>query len=100
MEPNHSCDFCGKEKDEVEQLIVGDHAAICNDCVDLCRQILVDDRESFRPLSNKNSIFNPTKIKDYLDQFIIGQDNAKIALSVVIFEDDIEFAPNFIEVIS
>ena len=86
MEPNHSCDFCGKEKDEVEKLIVGDHAAICNDCVDLCRQILIDDRDSFKPLSNKNSIFNPTKIKDYLDQFIIGQDNAKIALSVAVFQ--------------
>lgn len=86
MEPNHSCDFCGKEKDEVEKLIVGDHAAICNDCVDLCRQILADDRDSFQPLSNKNSIFNPTKIKDYLDQFIIGQDNAKIALSVAVFQ--------------
>lgn len=83
MENNHSCDFCGKEKEEVEKLIVGEHAAICNDCVDLCLGILHDDKSSKSPLDNK-AIFNPTKIKDYLDQYVVGQDNAKIALSVAV----------------
>ncbi len=41
---DHHCDFCNKSKDEVEKLIVGDNAAICNDCVDLCIDILKDEK--------------------------------------------------------
>lgn len=78
----HSCDFCGKSKEEVEKLIVGENAAICNDCVDLCLDILKDKKPKL-VLSDKK-LLNPANIKDYLDDYVIGQDEAKIALSVAV----------------
>jgi ATP-dependent Clp protease ATP-binding subunit ClpX len=81
-EINHHCDFCGKSKEQVEKLIVGEHSAICNDCVDLCVSILDDEKLKTFPADKK--ILNPSLIKDYLDEYIIGQDEAKIALSVAI----------------
>lgn len=80
----HSCDFCGKSKEDVEKLIVGESAAICNDCIDLCVDILVDDKIKKFPIGDTKAVFNPTKIKDYLDTYVIGQDRAKIALSVAV----------------
>jgi len=79
---NHSCDFCGKSKEDVEKLIVGDHAAICNDCIDLCVGILVDEKVKNFP-SDKQTL-NPVVIKDYLDEFVIGQEDAKIVMSVAV----------------
>ena len=79
---NHSCDFCGKSKEDVEKLIVGDHAAICNDCIDLCVGILVDEKVKSFP-SDKQTL-NPAIIKDYLDEYVIGQEDAKIVLSVAV----------------
>lgn len=86
MEKNktHSCDFCGKTKDNVEKLIVGEYAAICNECVDLCIGMLDDDKVKKFPVGDNKQLFNPTKIKDFLDQYVIGQDDAKIALSVAV----------------
>jgi len=79
---NHCCDFCGKSKEDVEKLIVGEHAAICNDCIELCIDIL--DDEKFKKVSNNTARLNPTDIKDYLDEYVIGQDDAKISLSVAV----------------
>jgi ATP-dependent Clp protease ATP-binding subunit ClpX len=79
---NHSCDFCGKSKEDVEKLIVGENAAICNDCIDLCVDILKDEKIKTRPVDKK--ILNPALMKEYLDEFVIGQEEAKIALSVAV----------------
>lgn len=79
---NHKCDFCGKSKEDVEKLIVGDHAAICNDCVDLCIDILKDEKVKNFPSEQKT--LNPVLLKEYLDEYVIGQDDAKIALSVAV----------------
>ena len=81
-EINHKCDFCNKSKEDVEKLIVGDHAAICNDCVELCIDILKDEKVKTFP--NTLKLLNPVKIKEYLDDYVIGQDDAKIALSVAV----------------
>ena len=78
----HSCDFCGKSKEEVEKLIVGENSSICNDCVELCVDILKDEKVKNFPLETKT--LNPTLIKDYLDEYVIGQDDAKIGLSVAV----------------
>lgn len=78
---NHNCDFCGKSKEDVEKLIVGENSAICNDCVDLCVSILKD--ETVKHHDDKGKL-NPALLKEYLDDYIIGQDNAKIALSVAV----------------
>lgn len=81
---NHHCDFCGKSKEDVEKLIVGEGAAICSDCIDLCIDILKDDKVKKFPADETNRLYNPVLIKDFLDQFIIGQDEAKIAMSVAV----------------
>lgn len=81
----HSCDFCGKSKDEVEKLIVGNGVGICNECVDLCINILKDEKvKTFPDGDEKQARFNPSKIKEFLDEYIIGQDTAKIALAVAV----------------
>lgn len=79
---NHCCDFCGKNKEDVEKLIVGEHAAICNDCIDLCVDIL--DDEKVKKVSTSTKKLNPVSIKDFLDEYVIGQDEAKINLSVAV----------------
>jgi ATP-dependent Clp protease ATP-binding subunit ClpX len=79
---NHNCDFCGKSKEDVEKLIVGEHAAICNDCIDLCVSILDDEKVKNLPSGKKT--LNPSLIKDYLDEYITGQEDAKISLSVAV----------------
>ena len=79
---NHKCDFCGKNQEDVEKLIVGEASAICNDCVTLCIDILKDEKVKHFP--NDKGTLNPSHIKDYLDEYVIGQDEAKIALSVAV----------------
>lgn len=79
---NHVCDFCGKSKEDVEKLIVGEHSAICNDCVTLCVDILKDEKIKKFP-ADKNFL-NPVHIKDFLDEYVIAQDEAKIVLSVAV----------------
>jgi len=79
---NHCCDFCGKSKEDVEKLIVGEHAAICNDCITLCVDILED--EKFKKVADSTKRLNPAAIKDFLDEYVIGQDDAKISLSVAV----------------
>jgi ATP-dependent Clp protease ATP-binding subunit ClpX len=79
---HHKCDFCGKSKEDVEKLIVGEHAAICNDCIDLCVDILKDEKIKTLPVDKK--VLNPSLLKEYLDEFVIGQEEAKIAMSVAV----------------
>lgn len=81
-EVTHACNFCGKAKDAVKKLIVSDSVAICNECVELCQQLLVDSPEPKSEIKNDNT--NPQKLKSFLDQYIIGQDQAKIVLAVAI----------------
>jgi len=78
----HSCSFCNKSKEEVEKLIVGADVAICNECVELCSSILVDEKIKNFPVADEKQRLNPSKIKDFLDQYVIGQEQAKMALSV------------------
>lgn len=76
------CSFCGKHKDTVEKLIVSHKVAICNECVDLCETLLKNKTSDKK--QNKLSIPDPQDIKNYLDQRVIGQETAKIVLSVAI----------------
>jgi ATP-dependent Clp protease ATP-binding subunit ClpX len=76
-----NCSFCNKHKDEVKKLIVGNEVAICNECVDLC-QSLLDDEVKERPKDITD--IDPQELKSYLDQYVIGQDRAKVVLSVAI----------------
>lgn len=80
------CSFCGNHKDVVKKLIVGDDVAICSDCIDLCNHLITDDNINTEPEVKKDisDRYNPMAIKNYLDQHVIGQDNAKRILSVAI----------------
>lgn len=78
-----SCSFCGHPKDKVKKLIVSDVAAICNDCIDLCTQLVLDD-SIIEESNTTNDLFNPILIKEFLDEHVVGQDNAKVTLSVAI----------------
>lgn len=82
LSENHSCSFCNKSKENVEKLIVGESSAICNDCVDLCVSILSEEKVKNFPVNH--NLINPTELKDHLDQYIIGQEEAKISLSVAV----------------
>jgi ATP-dependent Clp protease ATP-binding subunit ClpX len=79
---NH-CSFCGNHKDVVKKLIVSESVAICSDCIDLCTQLIVDDVSEIET-KEERIVYDPESIKDYLDNHIIGQDNAKMVLSVAI----------------
>jgi ATP-dependent Clp protease ATP-binding subunit ClpX len=78
------CSFCDKHKDRVVKLIVSHKVAICNECVDLCGSLLKDDRTSKKASTNTVTIPDPRDIKKYLDQYVIGQDQAKIVLGVAV----------------
>lgn len=75
------CSFCGKHKDQVKKLIVGGDVGICNECVTFCDELLREEAESEDKVTTE---LDPTKIKDYLDQYIIGQHRAKMNLSVAV----------------
>ena len=85
------CSFCGKYQDQVERIIAGPGAFICNECVHLCMGILgeemTDQRRQEIPkvLEVPDGIPTPREIRQVLDQYIIGQDRAKIALSVAVY---------------
>lgn len=98
------CSFCGKPQDMVGRIISGNGVYICDQCVDLCMQILEDGLE---PVKNQKKdieipqLLKPQEIKDVLDQYVIGQDRAKVTLSVAVYNhykrvfspaDDVEFA--------
>ena len=78
-----NCSFCGKHKDTVTKLIVGADVSICNECVDLCQTLLKDDLP-IKAREITDDTLDPRLIKDHLDQYVIGQDHAKIVLSVAI----------------
>ena len=78
-----TCSFCGKHKDDVRKLIVGNAVAICDGCVTLCDGLLGDEVDSELTELKKSSI-NPIELKGFLDQYVIGQNSAKLILSVAI----------------
>lgn len=77
-----TCSFCSKHKDAVAKLIVGEGVAICNECVELCETLLQE--EQLEKPQRTLPTLNPVDIKAHLDQYVIGQDAAKIVLSVAI----------------
>jgi ATP-dependent Clp protease ATP-binding subunit ClpX len=77
------CSFCGNHKDIVKKLIVSESAAICSDCIDLCTQLVQDDIVTVSDEAEKSG-YDAVAIKEFLDQHIIGQESAKMVLSVAI----------------
>ena len=82
---HNTCSFCGKHKDSVKKLIVGEKVGICNECVDFCQGLLVDETpQTVTAETAAPRKLDPVVLKEYLDQYVIGQDSAKIMLSVAI----------------
>lgn len=78
------CSFCGKHKSAVKKLIVGESTAICSDCVEFCNELLTQEMPVEDDGQNNNNSLYPDDIKKFLDQYIIGQDRAKMILSVAV----------------
>ena len=78
------CSFCGKSKDSVRKFISGPSVYICNECVSLCNEILAEDEDRVHPEENVPTL-TPREIKDTLDQYVIGQEEAKKALAVAVY---------------
>ena len=81
------CSFCGKSQNEVKKLIAGRGVYICDECIDVCINIVADElhqEKSHGPLF-EGELPTPSKIKNFLDQYVIGQDEAKKVLSVAVY---------------
>ena len=78
------CSFCGRGQDEVTKLISGPSVYICNECIKLCKDIL-DDEISGQVLFDSDEFPKPKEIKEFLDLYVIGQDYAKVMLSVAVY---------------
>jgi len=81
----YTCSFCGKQKEEVKTLIAGPNQYICNECVDLCYEIIHETRVTKDKTEKLEELPSPEEIKEFLDEHIIGQDEAKEVLSVAVY---------------
>ena len=82
------CSFCGKRQEQVNRIIAGPNVYICNECVDLCASILADEMHPGNKTSQlelPDTLPTPQEIKTYMDRYIIGQEAAKVALSVAVY---------------
>jgi ATP-dependent Clp protease ATP-binding subunit ClpX len=78
------CSFCGKSQDQVRRLIAGPNVYICNECVDLCKEI-IDEETEFLEESELKKIPKPKEIFEFLDKYIIKQDHAKKSMAVAVY---------------
>ncbi len=94
------CSFCGKSQDEVKKLIAGPMVYICDECIELCNEIIQDEAKKERFDYIKTSIPKPHEIRRLLDDYVIGQDFAKKVLSVAVYNHykRIEAKANFDDV--
>ena len=91
-DPNLKCSFCGKTQDQVKKLIAGPDVCICDECIELCNEILDEElfnlKQEEKPEDTEtvfDKIPKPKEIKEYLDEHIIGQDDAKKVLAVAVY---------------
>ena len=79
------CSFCGKPKTEIKTLIAGPNNYICNECVDLCHEIIHEIKSDVKNTDYTSITTTPEEIKEYLDEHVIGQDEAKEVVSVAVY---------------
>lgn len=78
------CSFCNKTQDQVRKLIAGQNVYICDECIEVCSEIIEDELEDFDE-STEINLLKPKEIKEFLDQYVIGQEEAKKVLSVAVY---------------
>ena len=83
------CSFCGRTQDQVRKMIAGagnNNVYICDECVDICADIIEEEYEDEAPEEAMDiNLLKPVEIKEFLDDYVIGQDEAKVALSVAVY---------------
>jgi ATP-dependent Clp protease ATP-binding subunit ClpX len=79
-----SCSFCGKGQEEVKKLIAGPTVYICDECIELCNDIIAEEYEREEVSAKRATVPKPTEIKNVLDEYVIGQERAKKVLSVAV----------------
>ena len=79
------CSFCGKDSSQVKRIIAGANGYICNECVELCSEIIQGEENAMNDFAFDFELSKPREIKDYLDQYVIGQEEAKKTLSVAVY---------------
>jgi ATP-dependent Clp protease ATP-binding subunit ClpX len=79
------CSFCGKNQNEVRKLIAGPTVYICNECIDICLEIISDDAQQ-DSAATRPALPKPTEIKTFLDEYVIGQDETKKKLAVAVYQ--------------
>ena len=81
----HRCSFCGKTQDQVRRLVAGPNVYICNECILLCQEIISDDMIVAPEDNNPKKLPKPTEMKAVLDEYVVGQEAAKRALCVAVY---------------
>jgi ATP-dependent Clp protease ATP-binding subunit ClpX len=81
---NLVCSFCGKSQDEVRKLIAGPTVYICDECIDLCNDIIAEECDQEESFTSVSTVPKPAEIKRVLDQYVIGQERAKKILAVAV----------------
>lgn len=79
------CSFCNKTQEQVRKLIAGNDVYICDECVEVCAEIIEDEFEELDHPSQEINLLKPREIKEFLDDYVIGQDDAKKVLSVAVY---------------
>src|SRR5215813_2476408 len=79
------CSFCGKSQNEVKKLIAGPTVYICNECIDICNEIISDDQQA-ETSASRPPLPKPGEIKNFLDEYVIGQEETKKRLAVAVYQ--------------
>ncbi|MFM8440645.1 MAG: ATP-dependent Clp protease ATP-binding subunit ClpX [Acidobacteriota bacterium] len=80
------CSFCGKSQAEVKKLIAGPSVYICNECIDICNEIINDDERAEAATAPRTALPKPQEIKVFLDEYVVGQEETKKRLSVAVYQ--------------
>jgi len=89
------CSFCGKTQDEVKKIIAGPTVYICDECIELCNEIMEEEYQNEHPVDLKQELLKPAEIKEVLDSYVVGQEQSKKVLAVAVHNHYKRISANF-----
>ena len=89
------CSFCGKNQDEVKKIIAGPTVYICDECIELCNEIMEEEYQSENTDELKQHLLKPIEIKAVLDSYVVGQEQSKKVLAVAVHNHYKRISANF-----